>query len=96
MKDYRPEIRSLLYTLKRHKFVPHLLNNGEELIRGKEINAEEICAVDESHLYVKDINNKKYFVHVVLGNDPGESVADYSEELEEIMEEHYNRWQPTM
>jgi hypothetical protein len=102
MNDYRPEIKSLLNTLKRHKFSPHILNDGEELIRGNKINADEICAVDQSHLYVKDTNNKKFFIYIVLGNDPGEIAADYSddEKLEAAIEEHYNRWenkkQPTM
>jgi hypothetical protein len=102
MNDYRPEIKSLIRTLKKHGFVPHILNDGEELIRGNSINAEEICAVDEAHLYVQDVNNKKYYIYIVLGNDPGEVAADYSDhpDLEVAIEEHYNRWenkkQPTM
>jgi hypothetical protein len=102
MNDYRPEIRSLLNTLKKKGFTPHILNNGGEIIRGSSITADEIDSVEESHLYVKDANNKKYFISIVLGNDPGEIAADYSDhdELEVVMEEHYNRWenkkQPTM
>lgn len=102
MNDYRPEIRSLLKTLKAHGFTPYILNDGGELIRGNKINADEICAVEECHLYVKDANNKKFCIYVVLGNDPGEIAADYSddEKLEAAIEEHCNRWegkkQPTM
>jgi hypothetical protein len=95
MNDYRPEIKSLLNTLKRHKFSPYLLNDGEELIRGSAITAEEICAVDESHLYVKDSTDKKFFVRIILGNEPGEAVADYSDydPLDDVIQEHYNRWE---
>jgi hypothetical protein len=103
MNDYRPEIKSLIRTLKKHGFVPHILNDGGELFRGSAITVEEIVAVDECHLYVKDINDKKYFIYIVLGNDPGEAPCDYSgncEQLESAIEEHYERWenkkQPTM
>jgi len=102
MKDYRPEIKSLIHTLKKHNFSPYILNDGEELIRGNKITADDIDAVEECHLYVKDANNKKYCIYIVLGNDPGEIAADYSdnEKLKAAIEEHYNRWenkkQPTM
>jgi hypothetical protein len=95
MNDYRPEIRSLLNTLKKHGFTPHILNDGEELIRGSAITAEEIEATDCSHLYVKDANNKKFCIFIVLGNEPGEIAADYSDHdpLEEVISEHYDRWE---
>ena len=102
MNDYRPEIKSLLRTLKKHGFSPYILNNREELIRGNSINAEEICAVDDAHLYVKDVNNKKFCIFIVLGNEPGLAPCDYSDHdpLEVAIEEHYKRWenkkQPTM
>ena len=94
MNDFSPEVRSLLNTLKKNGFNPHILNNGEKLVRDKEITADEICSVDECHLYVKDNDNKKHFIYIVLGNDPGEIAADYgdNEQLEEAIQEHYNRW----
>jgi hypothetical protein len=99
MNDYRPEIRSLLTTLKKHGFVPHIVNNGEEIVRRDNVSlsefVEEIVAVDEAHLYVKNKDNKKFFIYIVLGNEPGEIAADYSahDPLDNAISEHYNRWE---
>ncbi len=105
MKDYSPEVRSLLNTLKKHGFEPHIVNNGEEIIRRDNVSfsefVAEITATDEAHLYVKNKDNKNFFIYIVLGNDPGEIAADYSDydPLDNAISEHYDRWvnrkQPT-
>ena len=106
MNDYRPEIRSLLKTLKAHRFVPVSINNGEEIIKANSMTSrkflEEIVAVDDVNLVVQNNKGVKCSLWLVYGNDPGEVVCDYTDhpDLEKACEEHYDRWenkkQPTM
>ena len=99
MNDFSPEVRSLFHTLKKHKFSPYMINNGEELIRRENTSHEEfigeIIEVDECYLYVKNQENKKFMIFLVLGNEPGEIAADYSDNdsLSAALDEHYNRWE---
>jgi len=98
MKDYRPEVRSLLRSLKQSGFTPISVNNGEENIRYSDVSKteflEEIVATDEVTLRFQH-NNKKVAIFLVLGNDPGEIVCDYTdyEPLESIIDSHYDRWE---
>jgi hypothetical protein len=98
MKDYRPEVRSLLNALGRHGFTPIAVNNGEELVRRADVSKteflEEIVATDEAKLYLQH-NNKKVAIWLVLGNEPGVIAADYTDydPLESVIDEHYNRWE---
>jgi hypothetical protein len=98
MKDYRPEVRSLLKSLKRAGFTPLSVNNGEENIRYSDVSKteflEETVATDESTLRLQH-NNKKVAIFLVLGNEPGVIAADYTdyEPLQEVIDAHYDRWE---
>jgi hypothetical protein len=98
MKDYRPEVRSLLNTLSRHGFTPIEVNNGEELVSRADVSKteflEEVVATDEATIRFQH-NNKKVAIWLVFGNEPGVIAADYTdyEPLENVIDEHYNRWE---
>ena len=104
MNNYRPEVRSLIKSLRQAGFTPISVNNGEEDVRYSDVSKteflEEIVATDEATLRIQH-NNKKVAIWLVFGNDPGEIAADYSdyEPLEEVIESHYTLWvdrkQPT-
>ena len=98
MNDYRPEVRSLLKSLKQAGFTPIYVDDGEENIFYADVSKtqflEEIVATDEAKIRLQH-NNKRVSVYLVLGNDPGEIAADYSdyEPLEEVIDSHYDRWE---
>jgi hypothetical protein len=98
MKDYRPEVRSLLKSLRQAGFTPLSVNNGEENVRYSDVSKteflEEIVSVDEATIRLQH-NNKRVSIFLVLGNDPGEIAADYSDydPLEEVIDSHYDRWE---
>jgi len=91
------ETVSLLRTLNKHGFDPIEVDDGEELMLTPTPTeaATAICNVDEARLYVKKRSTgKELGLYIVLGNDPGELVADYhvDNDLDEATKEHYNRW----
>jgi hypothetical protein len=98
MKDYRPEVRSLLKSLRQAGFTPLSVNNGEENVRYSDVSKteflEEIVSVDEATIRLQH-NNKRVGIFLVLGNDPGEIACDYSDydPLEEVIDSHYDRWE---
>jgi len=55
--------------------------------------AEWILAVDESRLYVSK-GDKRKGILIILGNSPGEIVADYhcDPELDQITMDHFDKW----
>jgi hypothetical protein len=106
MNDFRPEIRSLLKTLKKHRFTPVALNDGEEVIKAHTMTSrkflEELVATDEVTLLVQNNKGDKCKLYLVYGNSPGEVVCDYTDhpDLENVVVAHYEAWegkkQPTM
>ena len=98
MNDFRPEVRSLIKSLKNNGFIIVSVNNGEECVEYKEVKVteflEEVVATDEAVLKVK-YNDKICSLYLVYGNDPGELVADYTdfEPLDEVIDLHYNKWE---
>ena len=98
MNDYRPEVRSLIKSLRQAGFTPISVNNGEESIRYSGVSKtqflEEIVATDEATLRLQH-NNKLVGIFLVFGNEPGVIAADYSdyEPLENVIDEHYSRWE---
>jgi hypothetical protein len=98
MNDYRPEVRSLLKSLKQAGFTPIYVDDGEENIFYADVSKtqflEEIVATDEAKIRLQH-NNKRVSVYLVLGNDPGEIVADYTDydPLEDVIDAHYDRWE---
>jgi hypothetical protein len=96
--NYAIEASSLIDTLKKHGFVPFQLNNGEERIPANSLSEseliEELTAVDESKLTVLAESGESCILFIVLGNEPGEMVCDYTsfDKLETAVEEHYDKW----
>lgn len=106
INDWEPEVLSLLKTLQTAGFVLESSDNGEDRYEhpdgaplGKLI--EELTACDEARLYVThpEAPGKTLWFYLVLGNSPGELVADYScpaGPLEAILEKvtsgHYESW----
>ena len=106
MKTYnwKPVIGSLLKVLLDHNFTLLAVNNGEEhtsLVgtpRERRQKAKtEICATDESSLYVSHPSypNKHQWIFIVLGNEPEETVADYTvnDLLELALEQFCKKWE---
>lgn len=94
---YYKEIKSLLRTLNKHGFDPVEVDDGEEyILTPTQLEAAVVIAnVDEARLYVKKRSTEKEFgLYIVLGNDPGELVADYhvDNDLDTATDEHYERW----
>ena len=98
MKDYKPEVRSLIKSLRQAGFTPLSVNNGEENVRFSSVSKteflEEIVATDEATLRLQH-NNKKVAIWLVLGNEPGTIAADYTdyEPLEQVIDSHYDCWE---
>lgn len=94
-------IGSLLKTIQDHGFELSGVDDGdgnatqlkgtprEQRQRAKEI----IDSVDESHLYVTK-DEKTFWIFIVLGNDPEETVADYTSNagLDKAFDEFANKW----
>lgn len=117
LNDFRPEVRSLLNTLKTHGFTLRAVDDGEELTETKDLPAAEvvklITGVDQCTLRVtreaKRESTKtpgtmvfvRYSVALVLGNSPGELMADWSvpshqpdaDALDAAANEHGKRWE---
>jgi hypothetical protein len=106
MNDFRPEVRSLFHTFKKYGFAPlYLIDEERDLINydanNKSDFIDEIVSVDEIHVtFSTDKGNVT--VYLVLGNDPGEIVCDYSFHrnvgndvrslVDKLTEEHADRW----
>lgn len=109
LNNWKPEVTSLIATLKRHGFEIMKGDNGEETFLltsrrggGMKKFIENLIACDEAYLSVKCPKSRMTrWLYLVLGNSPGELVADYSvpsfgvevDPLDVAIEEHYTRWE---
>lgn len=61
----------------------------------KTLAVESICAVDSSELLVRLPDDKKTWLMIVLGNEPSETLADYSCHplLDRIADEFATEWE---
>lgn len=93
--SYEKEVRSLLKRLTDNKYELEVVDNGEESVKVKSRNdaVEHIMSVDISTLIVRK-NSLRLCLCLILGNDPGELVADYSvdPELDKLVELHSEQW----
>jgi hypothetical protein len=94
---YQAEVISLLERLTV-KYDLDSVNDGGELVKVKNVAeaTDSILSVDESHLHVIDKSNeKKEVLFIVLGNESGLAVCDYSScpSLDAITEAHYDEWE---
>lgn len=81
--NWTPVINSLLETLIKHGFTLHEVDDecDEGAIPVHSLKEAEglITGVDMSSLYVKHPTvDKTFWLYIVLGNEPYETVADYS------------------
>ena len=106
INDWVPETKSLINRLLKNGFIIISGDNGEDefAYNGKGKMAEfldELLACDEAHLYVQNSEGKNKQLFLVLGNSPGELVADYTVDplLDKVTTEHCDTWsqrkQPT-
>ncbi len=86
INNWRPEIRSLIKSLVAAGCQITGADNGEDEVKfnGKNMSKIVDCltACDEAWLYVTTptLRTKKRALFLVLGNDPGELVNDYSDD----------------
>jgi hypothetical protein len=99
--NWLPVLGSLLSTLQKAGFVLLETDNGEDRTtltgtpRQRRQKAKaELNATDESHLYVA-WQGRKLWLFIVLGNEPCETVADYTchEELDKVLEAWSDSWE---
>ena len=95
--DWRPETRSLIKTLRAYGLEILRGNNGEESFPytpGVEF-IDNLTACDEARLVVKTPGGRRISLYLILGNSPGELVADYTVHplLDSATKEHYARWE---
>lgn len=96
--DWTPVVRSLCRALVEAGFSLHSVDDGEERVLTPTVDkaTEHVCAVDESHLFVTHpAYDKRPMLFIVLGNDPCETVADYSDrpELDACVEAWSDSWE---
>ena len=101
--DFKPECRSLIRALRDGGFTIVGGHNGEERFAPDSDFIENLTATDESDLYITK-RGFKFTLNLILGNSPGELVADYCfsraagyssalADLDKITEAHYTKWQ---
>lgn len=98
---YTEEIKSFLNSLIAANFTLHSVDNGEGRVLVKnniEKALSEIDATDESYLFVSHSNydKRRATIFIVLGNNAGEMVNDYSiwPELEVVCDAHFTKYNP--
>jgi len=110
INDWVPETKSLLESLVAAGFTLLGGDDGEAGFKFREGKLddfiENLIACDEAQLYVKDPSGKKRTLFLVLGNEPGVIVSDYTlpigegtDHIEAVTNAHYDKWcnvpQPT-
>jgi hypothetical protein len=96
--NWKPVIKSLLKHLEAEGFIPFEVNNGgedEATPTWKDV-LKEIDATDESHVYLKHPSvDKILWLFVVLGNEPWETVCDYScnDHFDKAIEAFQDKWE---
>lgn len=103
INDWLPEVSSLLGTLEKHGFTLLRGNNGEDDFKYSAAKRaefiESLIACDEASIRVEKGGNQ-FSLFLVLGNDPGELVSDYSAKTDELLamlnaptREHAEAWE---
>ena len=96
--NWKPVVGSLLSKLQNAGFT--LVSADGQRLEGTDREKRQqakaaICAVDESHLYVEDSEGISKWIFVVLGNEPEETVNDYSchPGLDAVLEDFVKQWE---
>ena len=97
VNNWRPEVGSLLCSLKKACFTITGANNGEDEYTGADYRKLVDCltACDEGYIYATAPDGKKVWLNLVLGNSPGELVSDYSchDGLDAVTDAHGEKWE---
>lgn len=97
INNWFPEVSDLLRSLVKAGFKLVSGNNGENEFKfvNKGQFVRELTACDESWLRVESPEGKRLGLFLVLGNSPGELVADYHCHplLDKVTTEHYDKWE---
>lgn len=104
INNWKPEVSSLINRLRKNKCLPLKVCDGEEVYLNPSIKecVDVICGVDEGWLKVSLPDGSIQTLFLVLGNEPGVIVSDYTCHplLDKVTEEHYESWegrkQPTL
>ena len=77
---YKEEVTAIVGVLGAYDCKIVGVDNGDGLSRttSKTDTINEILAVYDSHLYVKTPDSKIKWLRVILGNNPGKAIVDYS------------------
>jgi len=78
--NWTPVIEDIIKCLLNKGLTLHSVDNGDGgvFVDNTEEAVGEIEATDESHLYVKNPDGKTLWVYIVLGNQPEETICDYT------------------
>jgi len=94
--NWVPVIEDIIKCLLKNNLTLVSVDNGdgEVCVDDPDEAVEEIDATDESSLYVKNPEGKKRWVFIVLGNDPCETICDYTCDplIDKAADEFYELW----
>jgi hypothetical protein len=97
--NYAPEILDTLIALVSAGFTLRAVDNGggKETAETPATACSLIDATDESYLYVTAPDGKRLSLFFVLGNSPGELVADWTMHpaLDAVLDAVSDRWMGT-
>jgi len=100
---YESEVHSLIRRLVTAGLIPVKVYDGDEWIDCRPESlatdaAEIILSVDDSHLVVKNLEGQRAELAIILGNCPGEALADWSapagicDQIKAVSNAHYAAW----
>lgn len=96
MHHYKEEVTLVLTQLEKLGWKIDEVNNGDEdeKVSSIEEAVEKILETDESHVYITK-DGKTCWLFIVLGNEPGVALADYSvnddiEVVSDLVYDHFN------
>lgn len=97
INNWRPEVRSLLARLLAAGCTLVECEH-EDLVKFKgdlEAFITELTCCDECAMWVITPSGKKRWMYLVLGNEPGVIVSDYTVDpiLDKVTDEHYKEWE---
>lgn len=98
INNWKPETASLLRRLIAAGCTLLKCNNGDGPdfpFTGKFVPfVAELIACDEASLWVRTPTRDRAWIYLVLGNEPGELVCDYTVDptLDKVTEAHYEEW----
>ena len=96
--NWKPVIESFFAIALKRGFTLHTVDNGggeDVLMNSIKEAVEEVTATDESHVVLKDPAGKRVWFYLVLGNEPYETICNYSvhDLADKVQEEFSDKWE---